>query len=246
MNVLITGTSRGLGAALVKYYLGRGDRVWGVGRSAVDTGEDEGYTYSACDVKKRDDVRRVIAEMGEADFVPDLVILNAGAATDDAGADSDAGLDLEKFTDNFQMNLFGSIYWVEELLPGFLKRGSGRFAAVSSLSVLIENHAGRVGYSASKAALAKTFENLRTEYFGSGVGFTVFYAGRMTEEGSLLGTTYDGAARLVARTMGCGESGDCGDSAAPPASVSFPTIQYLLTRVLTFVPTRVFRKYVFK
>lgn len=234
MNVLITGTSRGLGAALVKEYLRRGAHVWGVGRSKVDRGEGERYTYSVCDVKKREDVRRAVAEMKASGFVPDLVILSAGAATDDAFAD---GLDLEKFKENFEMNLYGAVYWVEELLPHFLKRGSGAFAAVASLSVHIENHKGRIGYSASKAALGKTFENLRTEYYGRGVSFTVFYAGRMTEKGSFIGTTYAAAAGLISRTL---------SMTAPPRAISFPPLQHILTVALRFVPTSLFIKHVFK
>lgn len=240
MKVLITGASKGLGAALVREFNARGAEVWGVARSAkpaVQPDADGRFRYSRCDVRNMGEIKKSAAEMISTGFIPDIVIFNAGAATDDVDG-SGGAFDLTRFRENYDANLFGSVAWIEELLPHFLKRGSGVFAAISSLSVYRENHRNRVGYSSSKTALSKAFENFRLQYHGTGARFIAFQPGRMSEAGgSVIGTTYAKAARTIAEKA---------LSPNPPASVDFPRLQHVLTRILMFVPEGLFHRFIFK
>lgn len=236
MKVLVTGASRGLGDALVQMYLAQGAQVWGVARSAapVRVPDNINFIYTRCDVRDADSIRRAAQDMKEAGFIPDIAVFNAGAPTKDA-VDT---FRFQSFRDNFETNLFGTVIWVEEFLPHFIKRGSGVFAAVSSQSVFRENHRDNVGYSASKLALTKSFENLRLQYLTTGVRFVTFHPGRMSVENkSIIGTTYANAARIIsANTL----------AASPKSVVNFPTLQYYMTRALRFVPDAVFHKFIFR
>jgi len=245
VKVLITGASKGLGAALVMEFNARGASVWGVARSekpAIHPDADGRFRYSMCDVRNQDGVKKAVKEMISTGFIPDVVIFNAGAASDDVD-ESGGEFDMTRFRENYDANLFGAVAWIEELLPLFLKRelpssrGSGVFAAISSLSVYRENHRNRMGYSSSKIALSKAFENFRMQYHGTGVRFVAFHPGRMSEAGSFIGTTYAKAARTIAENV---------LSSNPPASVDFPRLQYILTRILRFVPDGLFYRFIFK
>jgi len=236
MKVLVTGASRGLGDALVGGYLSRGAQVWGVARSAAPERVPDGkkFIYTQCDVRDADSIRMTAREMTEAGFIPDIAVFNAGAPTRDA-ADS---FRFQSFRENFETNLFGAVIWVEEFLPHFLMRGSGVFAAISSQSVFRENHRDTVGYSASKLALTKAFENLRLQYLPTGLRFVTFHPGRMSAVNkSIIGTTYSKAARIIcANTL----------AASPKAVVNFPALQYYMTRALRFVPDAIFHRFIFR
>ncbi|MBI5885539.1 MAG: SDR family oxidoreductase [Deltaproteobacteria bacterium] len=236
MKVLVTGASRGLGAALVERYLFNGAQVWGVGRSSAPARVPDGkrFIYTQCDVRDADSIRMTVRDMTETGFIPDIAVFNAGAPTKDA-ADS---FRFQSFRENFETNLFGAVIWVEEFLPHFMKRGSGVFAAVSSQSVFRENHKDVVGYSASKLALTKAFENLRLQYLPTGVRFVTFHPGRMSKvRNSVIGTTYSNAARIICvNTL----------AASPRPVVNFPALQYYMTRVLRFVPDAVFHRFIFR
>jgi NAD(P)-dependent dehydrogenase (short-subunit alcohol dehydrogenase family) len=229
MNVLITGASGKLGSELVKTFLKRGDRVYGIGRRAgaeslARMAGDANFKYTACDVASWQESGETIKIIMK-DFIPDIVLFCAGQAFDDVDA---RGIKAAKTIENFDVNLFGVLYWIEPLLPVFLKRGRGVFACVSSMSVFKENHARRIGYSASRAALNKLFENLRLEYLGSGVKFIVFNMGRMTDLKAAFGITYVRAARKIAHIVNL--------ESVPNKTYNIPLSQYVATRITALMP----------
>ncbi len=76
--------------------------------------------YSVCDVSREEDVLKVASEMEKADFLPDVVVLNAGIERKDL---------LEGYKNRiakevFDVNFFGALIWVEIFINNFLKRGS--------------------------------------------------------------------------------------------------------------------------
>ena len=237
MKIFITGASSGLGMHLVREFAGRGDTVWGIGRrspGAVDTGSLPGgrFSYRTCDTTDRSAVRGIADEMMRAQFIPDIIILCAGGATEDI---LEGSFDLSRFEQNLDLNLLGALHWVEIFLPHFLERDRGTFAAVSSMGVLRETHRRRIGYSASKGALNKAFENLRMEYLPTGLRFVTFSMGRMTERGDTIGVSYREAARLIGRALASGRGS---------RTVSIPFKQFVLTRIASWVPERLFRGYI--
>lgn len=239
-KIFITGVSRGLGRALVDEFIKLGAQVWGLARASHDflgditSFEDSRFIYSKCDVCNREERLKVLQDLGKEAFLPDVVILNAGAATDDV---HNGELDLNAFQKNFELNLISNMAWVNGFLHSFLARKSGVFVAISSLSIYRENHKNRIGYSASKAALTKVFENLRQQYFQSDIKFVTVVPGRMTEQAKVLGIQYTKAAKLIVASL---------SKKRVPAYIHFPIIQFFLTKVLQLAPDIIFRAAFFK
>lgn len=235
MKIFITGVSKGLGKSLANEFIAGGHSVWGVARSEIGEEYNKSgiFFYSKCDISNADDVKKVSGEMIGNGFIPDIIVLNAGCAVDDVSN----GIEYDKLRENFNVNLFGSLNWVNEFLPIYLKAGKGTFAAISSLSIYRENHKNRIGYSASKLALNKVFENLRMQYHSSGIKFITLCAGRMSDDKSFIGTTYDNAAKLIVDNL---------TSDKINKTINFPIIQSYLTRLMRFIPDSIFKKYILK
>ncbi len=239
MRVFITGVSQGLGQKLAIQFLASGDNVWGISRGRPDWLDRSSFSiknfqYNSCDVTKHDEIEETFGGMLQSGFIPDIVILCAGCAFEDI---LETEFSLKKMRQNFELNLFGSLAWVELFLPFFLKRGRGIFAGISSMSVYRENHSRRVGYSASKAALNKTFENLNYEYRGTGVNFVVFNMGRMQEKAAKIGVSYSEAAFSISCFL---------RSKRIPKIVNIPFLQYVLTKILQWIPDWPFCQYIRK
>ncbi|MFH1305595.1 MAG: SDR family NAD(P)-dependent oxidoreductase [Candidatus Omnitrophota bacterium] len=236
MKVFISGVSSGLGLALAEDLIRRGNAVWGIGRRAVDTFRTETlssglFRYFECDTTDGAQVKNVFNKMLEEDFIPDTAVFCAGSATDDIVEKDFRG---DKFRENFNVNLFGALCWVELLLPHFIKRNKGIFAGISSMSIFRENHEKRIGYSASRVALNKTFENLRMQYINTALEFVIFNMGRMREKRTLIGTSYAAAARFISEDLRARKTG---------GTVNVPFSQYLLTRMTEFLPDKVYHNF---
>lgn len=234
-KIFISGASSGLGFHLARECISLGYTVWGIGRRKFDLDNIEpslqkNFKYSLCDTTVKEQVKNTIEEMVRSNFIPDIAIFCAGSAVEDI---REGNFELEKFKENFNVNLHGVLYWVELMLPFFLERNKGIFAGISSMSIYRENHNNRIGYSASKIALNKSFENLRLEYLNTGVKFVIFNMGRMKERNDLIGTSYAKAAALIVKIL---KSGKCSNT------VNIPRTQYFLTKLAQFIPEEIFKK----
>ncbi len=239
MKIFITGVSSGLGICLAEKFLACGDEVWGIGRrkfvlAGVDVELQQRFKYLRCDTTRHNQVRNTFEDMVKADFIPDIVIFCAGGVTDDITEDI---VRLDRFKENFNLNLFGILYWIELLTPYFLKRNRGIFSGISSMSIYRENHKNRIGYSASRIALNKAFENLNLEYLNTGIEFVIFNMGRIQERSGIIGTSYSKAACKVFKILNTGKISK---------SVNIPFSQYILTRMAQYIPDKIFRNYLMK
>ena len=142
-----------------------------------------------------------------------------------------------KFQENFQANLFGVLFWIERFLPYFIEGRKGTFAAISSMSVYRETHKDRVGYSASKKALNKTFENLRLAYSECGIRFVILNMGRMQKERDIVGISYSEAANKIYNILKFGNHS---------GTLNIPLFQYVLTRAVCWVPDVFFKRYIMR
>jgi NAD(P)-dependent dehydrogenase (short-subunit alcohol dehydrogenase family) len=237
VRIFVSGTSSGLGLHIAEELLSQGDNVWGIGRREFDIeiiqkSGQENFKYSQCDTTVYSQVKNTFEQMIESGFIPDIAIFCAGSATEDIAGNE---FSLDKLRRNVEVNLLGVLSWVELLIPRFLGRNRGTFAGVSSMSTFRENHRKRIGYSASKLALNKCFENLRLEYSDRGVNFVIFNMGRMTKTRELIGVSYEKASRLIVDML---------KSDRRPTVVNIPRSQFLLTRAAELIPEKLFRRYI--
>ena len=158
--MLVTGGSRGIGAAIADAFEARGCTVGRVSRSGELAG----------DVADRESIGRAVEGFGAVD----VVVANAGIAHYLPFAEMPADL-IEQLT---AVNWLGTAYTVQAALPGMLERGRGHVAIVSS-GAGIRSFPGAAVYGATKAAQRGFGEALGHELKGTGVGLTMVYPGQI-------------------------------------------------------------------
>ena len=163
-TIVITGGSRGIGAAAVELFSARGDRVFFLyeknHRAAAAVAEKTGATAICCDVADGAQVRKAFAQIGAVD----VVICNAGICHYGLMS-SMAESDWDRL---FDVNVKGIYHCVNAAMPGFLHRQRGCVITVSSMW-------GQVGasceaaYSATKGAVIALTKALAKELGPSGI-----------------------------------------------------------------------------
>ena len=143
---LVTGASRGIGAAVARSLAAQGVRLGLASRSGDDLGL-EGAVGAACDVRRADEVDAAVARTVEAHGRLDIVVANAGVGAYGPFLD----LSPEFLEEMIDVNVKGTLYAVRAALPHLLESGEGDIVTLAS-------EAGRRGlpleavYCASKFA----------------------------------------------------------------------------------------------
>ena len=163
-TVVITGGSRGIGAAAVAHFAQRGDRVHFLYEknqaAAAQVAAETGATGILCDVASGQAVRQAFSQ------IPDVDILICNAGIVHYGLMS---MMEEAVWDRlFAVNVKGIYHCVNAAMPHFLRKQAGSVVTVSSMW-------GRVGasceaaYSASKGAVIALTKALAKELGPSGI-----------------------------------------------------------------------------
>ena len=163
-TVVITGGSRGIGAAAVEAFASRGDRVFFLyeknHEAAANVAAKTGAKAICCDVADSAAVRLAFAEIGDVD----ILICNAGIVH--YGLMS--SLEEEQWDRLFDVNVKGIYNCVKAAMPAFLKTHRGSIITVSSMW-------GQVGasceaaYSATKGAVIALTKALAQELGPAGI-----------------------------------------------------------------------------
>lgn len=133
-RVLITGVSRGLGAALAAEFVEREQVVIGCGRNESAMQElqyryGEPHRFSAVDVSDESQVAHWAAEIIEAEQIPDLILNNAAIINRNANL---WDVEPDEFSAVIDINIKGSYYVARHFLPPMIERGSGVIVNFSS------------------------------------------------------------------------------------------------------------------
>ncbi len=163
-NVVITGGSRGIGAAAVDAFAQKGDTVWFLYEknhaAAQSVAARTGAAAICCDVADSAAVRQAFETIGNVD----ILICNAGICY--TGLLS--MLEEEKWDRIFDVNVKGIYNCVNAAMGSFLRKQSGCIITVSSMW-------GQVGasceaaYSATKGAVIALTKALAKELGPSGI-----------------------------------------------------------------------------
>ncbi|HEX6067032.1 MAG TPA: SDR family oxidoreductase, partial [Longimicrobiales bacterium] len=156
LQAIVTGGTRGIGAAIVQVLREAGCRVVPVARSV----NGDGFS---CDVTSQPDVARLAAE-----YEPDILINAAGAF----GLAPVAETSVTSFDRMLATNLRGPFLLIRAMLPRMLARSSGHIVSIGSIAGR-QAYPGNGAYSASKFGLRGLHAVLDTELKGTGVRSTL-------------------------------------------------------------------------
>ncbi len=159
--VLITGASRGIGAACAEAFRKRGARVSLVARSESKLAEALVTVGDLTDAAVR---RRVVERTVERFGRIDILVNNAGVGL--YAPTSHAPLD--EVRRMFELNLFAALELSQLVIPGMQERGSGAIVMVSSIAGMLSLPWLSL-YSASKAAVVAMADAMRVELKPHGI-----------------------------------------------------------------------------
>ncbi|MDV7145351.1 L-iditol 2-dehydrogenase [Tropicimonas sp. TH_r6] len=166
---LVTGGARGIGRAICEAFVAAGAKVAVADRlaqEATETAEALGDTAMALEMDVTDleaiaaGVAAVEAKWGQID----ILVNNAGIFS----MASIEEIKPEDFRRQFDINVAGTLFAIQAVVPGMKQRGSGTIINFSS-------QAGRRGepnialYCSSKAAIISITQSLALELAGSGI-----------------------------------------------------------------------------
>lgn len=240
-NIVITGASSGIGAALARLYAGPGVALGVVGRDPVRLGT-VGTALRAAGAEVREGLFDLRDRPALADFLSqfealhpvDLLVVNAGVLD---GRRADGALETADAARRvIDINLLGAIDTVHAVLPAMRARGRGHIVLVSSLAAL-SPVTDAPAYSASKAGLLAYGKALRAALAGTGVHVSVVCPGyvesAMTDshigkQPGKIGS--EAAARLIADGI-----------VRRKQVIGFPRLLYMLALITPFVPEAINR-----
>ena len=163
-TVVITGGSRGIGAAAVELFAAQGHRVYFLyekqHQAAQAVALATGATAICCDVADGQAVQEAFAQIGDVD----ILICNAGIMHFGLMSMMEAAA----WDRLFDVNVKGIYHCVNAAMPGFLRKQAGCVITVSSMW-------GQVGasceaaYSATKGAIIALTKALAQELGPSGI-----------------------------------------------------------------------------
>ena len=180
-SVLVSGGSRGIGAAIASHLAVDGHRVATLSRS----GKSEPSTglSLACDVTDAESVELAVKKAAADNGAVEVLVANAGITDDKLML----RMGEESFTHVLDTNLTGAYRLVKAVAGPMLRNRWGRIVFVSSV-VAMSGSAGQANYAASKAGLIGLARSLAREFGPRGVTCNVIAPGFIdTDMTSVLG-----------------------------------------------------------
>lgn len=163
-SVVITGGSRGIGAATVRRFAENGDRVYFLyekeHEKARQVAADTGATPICCDVADGNAVKAAFGRIPDVD----ILVCNAGICYSGLMQDMTEA----QWDRIFAVNVKGIFHCVNEALPHFLRKHSGSIVTVSSMWGQVGSSC-EAAYSATKGAVIALTQALAAELGPSGV-----------------------------------------------------------------------------
>lgn len=182
-TALVTGASRGIGAAVARRLAADGARVALLARSepalrALARELGAGAIAIPCDLRTPNAAAVVAEALREIGLeAPDIIVNNAGAFL--IAPVHETTVDV--FRETLELNLVGPFSLVRRFLPAMRARGSGHVVTIGSIADRA-TFPGNAAYAASKYGLRALHEVLRTELRGSGVRATLVSPGPVDTE----------------------------------------------------------------
>lgn len=178
-NIVITGTSRGIGLELALQFAAEGHQVLAISRKIPQVLlEHSNITCLSVDLSKTEDLQNITHFLNTVWKKVDIIIHNAGALLLKPFLQTTVA----DFESIYKVNVFGVVALTQVCLP-FLKKGS-HVVTISSMGGIQGSvkFAGLSAYSSSKGAVITLSELLAEEYKEQGISFNVLALGAVQTE----------------------------------------------------------------
>ena len=179
-NIVITGTSRGIGFELTQLFASNGDVVIALSRKRdpINNLQNPNITAQSCDLASESSIAEAVMVIQEKMEQVDILIHNAGMLVNKPFAD----LTKADFVNCYEVNVFGVAALTQSLLP--VMSNTSHVVAISSMGGIqgSAKFPGLAAYSSAKGAVITLFELLAEEYKESGPSFNTLAIGAVQTE----------------------------------------------------------------
>ena len=180
-RAIVTGGSRGIGAAIVQRLLDGGATVVTTARAATDS-TPKAATFLPGDISTLTGARTfteaALAELGGVD----IVVNNAGAARVHLGGIG--AIPDEEWVDALDLNYLSAVRVTGALLPALRESGAGSAVINISSGAAVLPGAPLAHYSAAKAALSAYSKALAAELAPAGIRVAIITPGNVLTPGA--------------------------------------------------------------
>jgi len=158
-TILITGSSRGIGASIAKLAAAYGAKVilHGKTQSAelVNLASEIGAEYISCDVSDELQVKKAVEALGEID----VLVNSAGVNLSKPFLEQTT----ESWKETFDVNVLGTVNFSKAVLPQMIRNRQGKIINIASIKGYL-HIPGSTAYAASKAAIMSLTSNMAKEF----------------------------------------------------------------------------------
>ena len=178
-NIIITGTSRGIGFELALQFANEGHQVLALSRNIPEIlMQNKNITCLAVDLSEGNDLEKVLQFLTNSWQKVDAIVHNAGALIFKPFSETT----IQDFEKIYKVNVFAVASLTQIALP-FLQKGS-HVVTISSMGGIqgSTKFAGLSAYSSSKGAVITLSELLAEEFKEQGIAFNVLALGSVNTE----------------------------------------------------------------
>jgi len=207
-RVLVTGGTKGIGAAVVSVLQGAGAKLVATARS-VPKASLSGVRYVAADLTTAEGcaevAKAVYKQLGGIDIVVNVM---GGSSAPGGGF---AVLDDNQWSNELNRNLMPAVRLDRALLPSMIAQGSGVIIHVTSIQHQLPIPDSTTAYAAAKAALSTYSKSLSKEVTPRGIRVVRVSPGWVETEaavglaerlGRQAGTDYEGGKQIIMKLLG--------------------------------------------
>ncbi len=179
-NIIITGSSRGIGFEMAQLFANEGHQVLALSRNEkpIQELEHKNITAFSFDIAKKEDIERMEDYISENWTTVDVLINNAGKLLNKPFLES--GMD--EFEEVYRVNVFGVAHITQSVIP-YMSKG-GHVVTISSMGGVqgSAKFPGLSAYSSSKGAVITLTELWAEEFKENGPSFNVLALGAVQTE----------------------------------------------------------------
>ncbi len=180
-SILITGSSRGIGRAIAELAHEKGYKVIVHGKTDSEELNNmhrklEGSEKVFFDISKKEEVDRELSKLIEKFGTIDILVNNAGIRANPMKEIND--LNIEGARLEWDTNVLGTLYCIQNVLPKMLEKGQGSVISISSIKGQYNlATTSSLTFSATKSGVISITKSLAKSYSEKGVRFNTVSPG---------------------------------------------------------------------